>query len=491
MKYNQKKFIFCYTLLITLNFSFCNRRSKEEWKSRVIYQIVTDRFAKTDDDSLTDCDISKNTYCGGTFKGIQQNLDYISGMGFNAIWISPPLKNKENSFHGYHNIDLNSINEHFGSTTDLKDLIRECHKKDIWVILDAVPNHMAGELDISTFKPFNKQEHYHDNCDVDENSSQEEKENCRIWGMPDLKQENTFVEQTLLNWLDDMINTYNFDGIRYADVANVPKWFWREFTDTANEYTLGFISSDNVSYIADYQQYMDGVGDYPLFYSIRKSFCGSMLNLNDYYINSHKKYINPQYNGIFLGNHDNPRFLNGCNKRNLLRNAIIFTLFYEGIPIFYYGDEQYFDGGKDPLNREVMYGRHSTSSDAYQLIKKANDIRKKEKIYEENLIQVYANDYLYVFTRGKVLIVVSNVNEIERTLTEHNFNEGDTLCNNLKDGDCVTVVGGKINIKMEGEPKVYVLNNKNDDNNDDKKSYANILSTSIYLLFLTFILYLK
>jgi len=251
MKYNQKKFIFCYTLLITLNFSFCNRRSKEEWKSRVIYQIVTDRFAKTDDDSLTDCDISKNTYCGGTFKGIQQNLDYISGMGFNAIWISPPLKNKENSFHGYHNIDLNSINEHFGSTTDLKDLIRECHKKDIWVILDAVPNHMAGELDISTFKPFNKQEHYHDNCDVDENSSQEEKENCRIWGMPDLKQENTFVEQTLLNWLDDMINTYNFDGIRYADVANVPKWFWREFTDTANEYTLGFISSDNVSYIAD------------------------------------------------------------------------------------------------------------------------------------------------------------------------------------------------------------------------------------------------
>jgi hypothetical protein len=51
MKYNQKKFIFCYTLLITLNFSFCNRRSKEEWKSRVIYQIVTDRFAKTDDDS--------------------------------------------------------------------------------------------------------------------------------------------------------------------------------------------------------------------------------------------------------------------------------------------------------------------------------------------------------------------------------------------------------------------------------------------------------
>jgi hypothetical protein len=28
-------------------------------------------------------------YCGGTFSGILQKLDYIQGMGFDAIWISP------------------------------------------------------------------------------------------------------------------------------------------------------------------------------------------------------------------------------------------------------------------------------------------------------------------------------------------------------------------------------------------------------------------
>jgi alpha-amylase len=28
-------------------------------------------------------------FCGGDFKGIQQNLNYIKGMGFDAIWISP------------------------------------------------------------------------------------------------------------------------------------------------------------------------------------------------------------------------------------------------------------------------------------------------------------------------------------------------------------------------------------------------------------------
>ena len=65
-------------------------------------------------------------------------------MGFNAIWISPPLKNKEGSYHGYHNIDLYSINENFGTESDLKNLIKECHKKDIWIILDAVPNHILS-----------------------------------------------------------------------------------------------------------------------------------------------------------------------------------------------------------------------------------------------------------------------------------------------------------------------------------------------------------
>ena len=170
-------------------------------------------------------------------------------MGFNAIWISPPLNNKEGSYHGYHNIDLNSINENFGTERDLINLIKECHQKDIWVILDAVPNHMAGDVNISTFIPFNKDEHYHEDCGSIENQNQEQKENCRIWGMPDLKQENTYVKTTLIDWLKRMIKDYDFDGVRFTDVANVPKWYWGNFTKAANTYTLGIISSNNATYI--------------------------------------------------------------------------------------------------------------------------------------------------------------------------------------------------------------------------------------------------
>ena len=155
------KSIFISIVLISsiLPLSMSNHHKKDEWKSRSIYQLLTDRFSKDDNTETTCADLSK--YCGGTFNGIKRNLDYIIGMGFDAIWISPPLKNKEGSYHGYHNIDINSINEHFGTAEELKDLIKACHDKDIWVILDAVPNHMAGELDISTFIPFNKEEYYH------------------------------------------------------------------------------------------------------------------------------------------------------------------------------------------------------------------------------------------------------------------------------------------------------------------------------------------
>jgi hypothetical protein len=37
-------------------------------------------------------------YCGGNWRGIINKLDYIQGMGFDAIWISPVSANIEGSF---------------------------------------------------------------------------------------------------------------------------------------------------------------------------------------------------------------------------------------------------------------------------------------------------------------------------------------------------------------------------------------------------------
>jgi alpha-amylase len=316
---------------------------------------------------------------------------------------------------------------------------------------------MAPDFSITSMNPFNRDEYYHDNCDITDENNQQQRENCRLFGLPDLKQEHQFVREKYLEWIKDIIEEYDFDGVRYADVPYVPKWFWKEFSAAAGTYTFGVVSSSNPTYIADYQRYMDGVGNYPLFYAIKESFCGgSMSKLEWYLFNQHTAYLNPKYNVNWADNHDNPRFLNWCNDKRLFRNALIFYFFYEGIPTFYYGDEQYFNGGSDPNNRENMFGYHYTDTDIYKMMKIANEVRSKYKVYDEDLVQRYADDYFYAYTRGNVLIAISNAMNLQRNINYHSFDEGDKLCNKLKEGDCVYVIGGNINIIMDGEPKIYV-----------------------------------
>jgi alpha-amylase len=78
--------------------------TNDEWAGRAIYQVVTDRYARSKD---FDAPCTITNYCGGTWAGIAENLDYIQNMGFTAIQISPVNKNLESTtpygqaFHGY------------------------------------------------------------------------------------------------------------------------------------------------------------------------------------------------------------------------------------------------------------------------------------------------------------------------------------------------------------------------------------------------------
>lgn len=84
-------------------------------------QVLTDRFY-TGSDNPPQCDLS--TYCGGTFAGLAEKLDYITSMGFDAIWISPIVVNTPGGYHGYWAMDIDNINPHFGSASDLQALVR-------------------------------------------------------------------------------------------------------------------------------------------------------------------------------------------------------------------------------------------------------------------------------------------------------------------------------------------------------------------------------
>ena len=447
----MKKMIFLILLILSNKII---SKSKEEWKSRSIYQILTDRFARTS--NTGSCNLY--SYCGGNYQGLIQKLDYIKNMGFDAIWISPIVENVENSYHGYHFTNIYKLNPHFGTEEDFKSLIKACHEKDIWIMVDVVMNHagLVG-VDYSRIYPFNSSEHYHNVCQITNWENRWQVENCRLSDLPDLNHENKWVEKTLLEWINNLVKKYNIDGLRLDTVMEVPKWFWDKFRESANVFQIGEAFHGIIDYVYDYQNHLDSIFNYPLYYIIERAFCtGSFYELEYYWFNSRPKYPTPEYTAIFLENHDNPRFLNRCKNKSKYINAVVFSFLYEGIPVFYYGGEQFFSGGNEPQNREPMWDKYNTNSELYILLGKLNEFRKKVKIWNYDIVQRYADDHFYAFTRGNILACFTNSNSFQRRITYHEFKNNDKLCNILDDSDCVTVSNQNIIINMKDYPKVYV-----------------------------------
>ena len=458
MKVSLEFFIFFSLILLSYS------RTKEEWKTRAIYQLMTDRFARRNDDNTTGCNFKE--YCGGDHVGLKNHLDYIKNMGFDAIWISPIVKNSEGSYHAYHTVDFYDINEHFGTKDELLDLIDTCHEKGIWVMLDVVANHVAPiGFDYRSINPFNSPEHYHDSCVITDWTNQKMVENCRLLDLPDLKHENDFVTDELLRWIKWIINEYKIDGIRVDTVPEVPKWFWKKFQKASGVYQIGEVFNGNVNYVAGYQECLDATFNYPLSFTIKDAFGShpgdkdhSMLDLKNYWENSRGTYIEPEVLGVFIDNHDNTRYLNDTNKsRESLENASVFTIFFEGIPVLYYGDEQYYTGGVDPYNREPLWwSNFDETSPLYIKFALSNKIRSKKNIWETQLENFECDEDFCSFTRGDILVAVTRGQECEKTVKNHKFNVDDKICNIFNEEECITVTEDSIKLSMDKYPKVFV-----------------------------------
>ena len=99
----------------------------------------------------------KGFFNGGDLKGLQDRLDYIQGLGTNALWLTPSFKNKavqgdgtlENSsaaYHGYWVTDFTQIDPHLGTNAELKSLIEAAHARGMKVYFDIITNHTADVI---------------------------------------------------------------------------------------------------------------------------------------------------------------------------------------------------------------------------------------------------------------------------------------------------------------------------------------------------------
>ena len=140
--------------------------SPTDWRDVWMYLLMIDRFndpakapASTTAVPSIAWDQRYGYRQGGTFKGIETQLDYLDTLGVGALWITPVLKNSlapnlEYNYHGYGIQDFLTIDGRFASdgseataVKELQDLVDAAHARGIYVIFDIVINHTAQVFD--------------------------------------------------------------------------------------------------------------------------------------------------------------------------------------------------------------------------------------------------------------------------------------------------------------------------------------------------------
>jgi alpha-amylase len=98
---------------------------------------------------------------GGDFKGLTggctdpvHGLERVKDLGFNAIWVTPPVVNQittgsSGGYHGYWGLDFTRVDPHLGTDADFAAFVDCAHRLGLKVIMDVVVNH-TGDIVLLT-----------------------------------------------------------------------------------------------------------------------------------------------------------------------------------------------------------------------------------------------------------------------------------------------------------------------------------------------------
>jgi alpha-glucosidase len=101
------------------------------WHQAVVYQIYPRSFADGNADGI------------GDLKGIISRVDYLAGLGIDAVWMSPFYPSAL-ADGGYDVDDYRDIDSRIGNLTEFDQLVEALHARGIRLIVDLVPNHSGS-----------------------------------------------------------------------------------------------------------------------------------------------------------------------------------------------------------------------------------------------------------------------------------------------------------------------------------------------------------
>ena len=306
----------------------------------VIYQLMVDRFARTDGD-LPEPGSATALY-GGTLDGVRAHLDHIASLGCNTLWLTPVHKTP--SHHGYDHEDFFQVEPRYGGNEALQRLIDAAHAMGMRVLLDFVPNHtgrghhlfrdaIAKGGEAAAFYRFWQWPHYY-RCFFD------------VISLPELDTGNRRVQEYLVQAAQRWVTEYGADGVRCDHVAGVDPAFWIELRRglrrvKADALVLGE-ATGHFDWLARYAGRIDAIFDFDFAHVARETFARGRMSLVDFarWMDAHDSAFPGLALATLLDNHDMNRFLwmaRGDKRRLKLAATVMMTL--PGAPIIYYGTE--------------------------------------------------------------------------------------------------------------------------------------------------------
>ncbi|CAL2084781.1 alpha-amylase family glycosyl hydrolase [Tenacibaculum sp. 190524A05c] len=237
-----------------------------------------------------------------SFDALKARLDYLQTLGINAIELMPVSEFDGNESWGYNPSFHMALDKYYGTKTAFKQLVDECHKRGIAVILDIVYNHATGQNpyyrmwntdngnyggQASADSPFFNQTPRHSfNVFNDFNHSQQATKD--------------YVKRTTQYWIEE----YKIDGFRW----DLTKGFTQNCTASDDSCTSA-MQADRVAVLKEYADYQWDVD--PDFYVIFEHLGTNQEETEwvNYRLSEGKgimmwSNLNPNYSETTMGYHD-------------------------------------------------------------------------------------------------------------------------------------------------------------------------------------------
>lgn len=366
--------------------SYAQLGSSPDDNYRTWYEVFVYSFCDSNGDGI------------GDLNGLISKLDYLQGLGVNGIWLMPI--HPSGSYHKYDVYDYFDIDPQYGTMQDFENLIAECDKRGIKVIMDLVINHSSTLHDWFAItaeylrelpegaEPSVEECEYFDyyNWNKEKLPGYTKLSGTDYYyeaqfsnGMPDLNLANESLREELTKvmryWLEMGVAGFRVDAAKEFYTGNVEKntevlnWLqttlfslkedvymvaeaWDDFVTITNYYQSGFTSFFNFPFADSGGKIITTLRnvDNPNFIT---SYAKALQSAHEKYSSSNPNYIDAP----FLSNHDMGRIYGFASTDEYkIKMAGAMNVLMSGSCFIYYGEELAMPGsGNDPSKRAPMY----------------------------------------------------------------------------------------------------------------------------------------